>query len=201
MHPTNRSSRRPNRIKDFDYSAVGYYFITITVQNRICLFGKVVDGRMILNDAGNMVNTIWNGIPKYYNVADINPYQIMPNHLHGIIQLAGVGEGPRVLPATNTLPYVKQKPIKQTPCQPLHGRTRGPSPTITIPEIICRFKTLTTRRYINGVNNENWAPFHNHLWQRSFYEHIIRNYHEMVKISQYICNNPKTWQHDPLFHL
>ena len=182
---------------------------------------KVVDGRMILNDAGKMVSTIWDDIPRHYNVADINPYQIMPNHLHGIIQLAGVGEGPRVLPATNTLHYengqtqktpnVFQNRKPQTPCAhqhgrtretsclPQHGRTRGPSPTITIPDVICRFKTLTTRKYINGINTENWMPFHKHLWQRSFYEHIIRDYHEMARISQYIVYNPRIWQDDSLF--
>ena len=183
MQPTNKISRKPNRIKDYDYSAAGYYFITITVQNRMCLFGEVLGGRMILNDAGNMVRSVWNDIPKHYNVADVNPYQIMPNHLHGIIQLAGVGETPCGLPCRNTLhyengqtqktPHIFQNGRQQTPCVHQHGRTRGPSPTITIPDVICRFKTLTTRRYINGVNTENWMPFHKRLWQRSFYERII----------------------------
>ncbi len=89
-------NRRSIRLKGFDYSQAGAYFVTICVQHRKCLFGDVVDGKMILNDAGKMVQTVWDEIPQKYPGVQTNGFVVMPNHIHGIIGL--VGAAPRGRP-------------------------------------------------------------------------------------------------------
>jgi len=81
--------RRSIRLKGYDYSREGAYFVTICGQNRKCLFGEIVNGKMVLNDAGRMVESVWNEIPKYYPGIDIDVCQIMPDHIHGIVVIVG----------------------------------------------------------------------------------------------------------------
>jgi len=88
--------RRSIRLQGYDYSRPGAYFLTICTHNRKCLFGKIVDGEMVLNDAGQMIVTVWNEIPQYYPGVGVDVFQIMPNHIHGIIII--VGAGPRACP-------------------------------------------------------------------------------------------------------
>ncbi len=88
--------RRSIRLKGYDYSSNGAYFITVCTQNRVCLFGDIDQGEMVLNDAGKMVQDIWIEIPEYYDGIEIDTFQIMPNHIHGIIVL--VGAVPRACP-------------------------------------------------------------------------------------------------------
>ncbi|MDD5774046.1 MAG: hypothetical protein PHX78_11330 [bacterium] len=82
--------RRSIRLKDFDYSDGGYYFVTICVNERSYLFGDIVNKKMILNNAGQMIFNIWDEIPKYYDGIDIDEFQIMPNHIHGIVIVGAV---------------------------------------------------------------------------------------------------------------
>ena len=96
-------SRRSIRLKGYDYSQAGAYFVTICTQDRQCLFVNVLDGKMNLNNAGEMINRIWHEIPEYYPGIDIDAYQIMPNHIHGIIMI-GVGAGPRACPPMSHRP-------------------------------------------------------------------------------------------------
>ena len=98
----------------------------------------------------------------------------MPNHIHGIISI--VGANPRGRPNND------------------NGQTHGSAPTLGI--IVQWFKTLTTNYYIKGVKNNNWKPFSGKLWQRNYYEHIIRNDGELNKIREYIKNNPINWEND-----
>ena len=88
-------NRKPNRLRNYDYSQAGYYFVTICTQNKQLLFGKIIDRQMVTNDAGRMVERTWNELPKFYRGIQIDQFQIMPNHLHGIIIIVGtVGTGP-----------------------------------------------------------------------------------------------------------
>ena len=101
-------NRRSIRLKEYDYTQAGFYFITICTQNRIGLFGKIENGEMALNDAGKMIQTAWNEIPIYYNGFDVDEFVVMPNHIHGIIKIKHnnptvdmarpVGAGPRACP-------------------------------------------------------------------------------------------------------
>ena len=77
--------RRSIRVKDYDYSRAGTYFLTMCLQRKRCLFGNVVNGEMMLNDAGKLVQHIWNNLPKRFLSIKLDKYVIMPNHMHGII--------------------------------------------------------------------------------------------------------------------
>ena len=96
--PTDADShhRRSIRLKGYDHTQHGAYFVTICIQDRLCLFGKVADGKMRLNDAGRTVQDAWNDLPHRYRGVDINAFIVTPNHVHGIIIL--VGAGPRACP-------------------------------------------------------------------------------------------------------
>ena len=148
--------------------------MTICAQNRKCLFGEIVNGKMVLNDAGRMVESVWNEIPKYYPGIDIDVCQIMPNHIHGIVVI--VGAGPCACPDT--------------------GQPQGVAPTMSLSDVVHRFKTMTTKRYIDGVKQNGWPTFPGKLWQRGFYERIIRNENELNRIREYIVNNPIRWEFD-----
>ncbi|MFP4040814.1 MAG: hypothetical protein ACLFS7_09760, partial [Desulfosudaceae bacterium] len=127
--------RRSIRLQGYDYSQAGAYFVTICTQNRECLFGDIADGEMRLNDAGQMVQTVWDEIPAHYPGIDIDAFIIMPNHIHGIIVLVGaapcgrpeypgnsVGAGPRGRPAPHACPKQDQS---QGDGQPRDGQPRG----------------------------------------------------------------------------
>lgn len=202
-------NRKSIRLQKHNYAAPGIYFVTICTQNRKCLFGEIMHGRLELNDRGNMVQKTWHEIPKYYSNIDIDVCQIMPNHIHGIIivkstnhLLAPVGANPRVRPNTEISQNVKtpyQKRLAQDT-----GQTQGSAPTVTgkisgLPDIIKRFKSLTTKQYIDGIKRCNWPPFDKRLWQRNYHEHIIRNNDELNKIRIYIKKNPTNWQDDQDF--
>jgi hypothetical protein len=93
-----RHHRRTIRLKGYDYSQPGAYFVTICIQDRAYLFGEIVDGEMRLNDAGRMVHGVWHDMPHHYRGVDIDAFVVMPNHIHGIIIL--VGAGPSACPGT-----------------------------------------------------------------------------------------------------
>jgi len=169
------------RLREYDYSQAGAYFVTICIQNRECLFGEIRDGRMVPNDAGRMIQSSWNELPQHYPGIDIDAFVIMPNHIHGIIVL--VGAGPCACPGNGKLQKNK-------------GQPRGVAPTLFLPDIVHRFKSLTTTRYKNGVAQFDWPPFNGKLWQRNYYEHIIRKEEELNRLWEYIVNNPTQWAFD-----
>ena len=222
-----------NRLSKYDYSQTGYYFVTICLQNRIHLFGEIFNGKMILNDAGEMINRIWSEIPEFYLGININEYVIMPDHLHGIINIQNpigsthvnnpVGTDPRVCPNDKTIcpndkflntgqshqPNTGQshQPNTGQSQQSNLGQSRGIVPTIidtntetptglSVSTVIQRFKSLTTRKYIDGVNQNGWPPFERQLWQRSFHDRIMRNNDELNRIQKYIIENPLKWVKD-----
>jgi|SRR3989338_1623830 len=170
--------RQSMRLKGFDYSQAGAYFVTVCIQNRICLFGKIEGGEIHLNEAGYMVHRIWNELPEKYPGVEIDEFIVMPNHIHGIVVL-NVGAGPCACPDSNK------------------GQPRGVAPTrLSLPDVVHRYKSFTTSEYRIGVEQFNWMPFPCKLWQRNYYEHIIRNDAEMNRIREYILNNPLQWDSD-----
>ncbi len=178
--------RRSIRLKGYDYSRVGAYFVTICAQNKLCLFGDIVDGRMVLNNGGRMVQTVWDELPKYYPSIETDTFQIMPNHIHGIIVIVGASPCacPDPRPGTND-------------GQPrVIGQPRGVAPTLSLPDVVHRFKTMTTKRYADGAKKNGWPPFPRKLWQRNYYEHIIRNESDLNLTRKYIIENPKKWEFD-----
>jgi REP element-mobilizing transposase RayT len=86
----DRQRRRSLRLKGYDYAQAGAYFVTVCTQDRACLFGDIVDGEMRVNEAGRMVQTVWDELPVHYAGVGIDAYVIMPNHIHGVIGLTPV---------------------------------------------------------------------------------------------------------------
>lgn len=174
MVPLNRERhhRHSLRLKGYDYSQVGAYFITICVRNRECLFGEIVNGKMFLNNAGHMVEKWYFELPKKYSDIQCLEYIVMPNHFHCIIQNVGAD--------LHVCPY------------PNKGEHAG-SP---LRNIVQWFKTMTTNDYIRNAKQNGWEPFEGKLWQRNYYEHIIRNETELNALREYIVNNPLKWDED-----
>ncbi|MCF6267379.1 MAG: transposase [Desulfuromusa sp.] len=187
--------RRSIRLSGYDYTSAGFYFITVCVQDRECLLGEIANGEMVLNAAGRMVERIWQELPDNYPGIGIDTYVVMPNHFHGIIVINDdVGAGPRACPGLEPDPRA---------CPDSHGsqgegHPQGGAPTevLSLPDVVHRFKSLTTARYRQGVNHHNWPPFTGKLWQRNYYERIIRNEDELHNTRQYIRDNPMQWEID-----
>ncbi|MGB7291429.1 MAG: transposase [Thermodesulfobacteriota bacterium] len=178
--------RRSIRLKDYDYATAGAYFVTICTQHRECLFGEIVAGVMRLNDAGNMIQGVLSNLFIQYTGIEIDEFIVMPNHIHVIIFLnTDVGAGPSACPQN-----------LGSNIQMLKGQPRGVAPTMSLPDLVHRFKSLTTSRYIHGVKQKVWRPFPGKLWQRNYYEHIIRNEYDLNEIREYIVNNPLKWELD-----
>jgi putative transposase len=173
----NFRGRQSIRLKGYDYSQPGYYCVTICVSHRDLLFGEIARGKITLNDTGSMITEVWSQIPIYYPGNDIDAFVVMPNHIHGII-------------------IVREK-----------GTSRGQSsggiaPTgLPLPEIVQRFKSLTTKRYAEGMKLTGWQPFIKQLWQRNYYERVIRDDLELNALREYILYNPENWEKDEEFIL
>ena len=178
--------RRSVRLKDYDYHQAGAYFVTIVAQDRRCLFGDVVEGKMRLNPAGQMVQTVWDEMPNNYPNVETDLFVVMPNHVHGVIVLEA----------------------SRRACRASGGQPQGVAPTnprsanhdvarsLSLPDVIHRFKTLTTQRYTLGVKEHGWFRFNSRLWQRNYFEHVIRDENSLNRIRQYILDNPAHWECD-----
>jgi putative transposase len=187
-HDPDKHHRRSIRLKGYDYSEAGAYFVTICAQGRECLFGDVVDGEMRLDDAGKMVQDVWNDLPTRYPDVETDEFVVMPNHFHGIIVI--VGAGPCACPGIHDRPEFRT-------AQPQTGQPQGVAPTVlSLPDVVHRFKSFTTAEYRNGIRQKNWPPFNGTLWQRNYYEHIIRSEEKMDRIREYIIVNPMRWADD-----
>jgi len=175
----NIHHRRSTRLSGYDYSQEGWYFVTICTQNRNCLFGEIIKDRMRLNNAGLMVEMWWPKVTDKFPSVRTDECVIMPSHFHGIINIVGA-----------------------VPCgrpEPDNGNNKlGQSHRIapTLGNIVNWFKTMTTNQYIRGVKRNGWPSFPGRLWQRNYYEHIIRSESELNHYRRYITDNPADWQTD-----
>lgn len=166
----NKHHRRSIRLKGYDYSQSGLYFITICVKNNACLFGEIVNGVLLLNDAGKMVETEWTKLPDRFKNIELHEFIVMPNHFHAILEIVGA----TLMDAQNA-----DEPVKKT-----------------VGDMVGAFQSIVTVEYIRGVKNNDWQPFDRKLWHRNYWEHIIRNEQSYQTISEYIINNPLKWDED-----
>ncbi|MDA3798092.1 MAG: hypothetical protein PF692_03320 [Kiritimatiellae bacterium] len=187
---SNIHNRRSIRLKGYDYSRAGLYFITICCQGRECLFGNITDDVMIPNDAGKMIGKLWNEISDDFSNVCLHEYVIMPNHFHGIIEINTVGADSISALSNRMQTEIIRADMESAP-------TMNSAKT-NIPKIIQSFKRHTTIKYIEMVKQNILPPFHKRIWQRNYWEHIIRNENEYYRISKYIINNPITWENDKL---
>ncbi len=183
--------RRTIRLCDYDYAAEGFYFITICVHDRRTLFGTITDDTMHLNDAGRMVEGEFHLLPNRYPHVICHEYVVMPNHFHAIIQIVNDDASPVGAPLVG----VRMNALNE--CS--QGIHKGCPYGVTLGEIVGGFKSITTNAYIRGVEKKGWPPFHTRLWQRNYYEHIIRDQRSHDEIVTYILENPLHWSDDKLY--
>jgi putative transposase len=186
---TGYHNRRSTRLPGFDYSHPGAYFVTVCIHDRKQeFFGNVVGGIMVENDFGNAVRQCWNDLPAHYPHIRLDEFIIMPNHLHGIIVICDsapvVGAG------------LKPAPTKPAPTKPINGMIPHSNPHRGLPEIVRALKTFSARR-INEMRQTPGIP----VWQRNYYDHIIRDAKSHYFIRQYVRNNPANWTADSEHHL
>lgn len=193
----DKHNRRSIRLKDYDYSAAGAYYITMVTHHRECFFGEVVDNEMLLNDAGKMLDKWWCKLQEKFSGIELDEYVIMPNHFHGIIIIANnddnVGAIPRNRPDENAQQTDENKTqTGENTVSPLHI----PNKYDGLGRYISWFKRMTTNEYIRNVKQNDWQAFDGKLWQRNYYEHIIRDEAELNKKRDYITSNPLNWKTD-----
>ena len=173
QHAVPRHNRRSIRLKGYDYSQAGTYFVTLCTRNRECLFGGIVNGEMRLNDAGEIVAHEWIKTAEICDAIELDEWVVMPNHFHGIFILsAAVGA-------------IHESPLHMTVTQRRN---------MAVPKIIGRFKMLSAKR----INELRQTPGEK-LWQRNYWEHVVRNEPELNRLREYIHSNPARWTWDTLY--
>lgn len=230
-------NRRSIRLKGYDYSKEGLYFITFCCQNRANLFGEIITvgadlnvgadlgvcpnegrhgglpepgsnqsggrhgglprpgkfGEMVLNDAGKMIERWYYELENKFPYIKCHEMIVMPNHFHCILEIIPVGADLSVCPNEGRDEGLPEQEL---------GKHRGlPQRELgsKLSSAIQWFKTMTTNEYIRGVKSLNWQSFDRRLWQRNYWEHIIRNEQAYDRISNYIKRNPSKWAEDQLF--
>jgi len=169
------------RLKGWNYSSPGYYFFTVCTKNRACLFGEIVNGKMVPNEYGKILEHCWNDLPNHYPNLKLDQFVVMPDHIHGIIIIVN---------NNNTIVETGLKPVSTgtpgTPKTPnITNKTHG------LFEFIRAFKTFSARR-INEHRQTPGIP----VWQPRFHDHIIRDENELNLIRKYIIDNPANCGND-----
>jgi len=185
--------RRSIRLKEYDYSQPGAYFVTVCTHNRECLFGHIQENVMVMNDAGRMIEKWWQELPRKYPIVDMDAYTVMPNHFHGIVSIVGAVSRDHIEPFSRCCvgAALRGRPEELTTKD--RGQPHRVAPTLG--DMINWFKTMTTNDYIRGKHNQ-WRPFPGKLWQRNYYEHVIWDEHDLNEVREYITNNPAGWDRD-----
>jgi REP element-mobilizing transposase RayT len=186
--------RQSIRLKGYDYSQSGLYFITICCYQRECLFGNIINSQMILNNFGQLIKEEWLKSAEIRKEIELDDFVIMPNHFHGIViinqeinsdfmkndvdfqdnNVGANGRSPLLQQIQSSPPKISMKPK-------------------SISSLIAGFKSATTKK-INVIRNTHQNP----VWQRNYYDHIIRNDESLARIREYVQNNPLSWENDQL---
>ena len=167
--------RHSTRLQNYDYTQPGGYFITIVTFQRDCLFGEIVNGEMQLSDYGKIADECWHAIPEHFPNVELGAYVVMPNHVHGIIVINDCADASA---------SARRGPIYRAPTEQF-----GKPVVASIPTIVRSFKSAVTRRIGRELNVTG-------IWQRNYYEHVIRNHVDWDRIHRYIESNPSRWAED-----
>jgi len=163
--------RHSIRLKGYDYSQTGYYFVTICTRNRECVFSDVVDGKMKLSRIGQLVQIAWNDLLERFHNLELDEFAVMPNHVHGIIIIVEAG-----------LALPNQGAASSAPTKDISTR---------LGDVVRAFKSVSAIN-VNRFLSRLGVP----LWQRNYYEHIIRNEESLNRVREYIETNPLHWELD-----
>jgi REP element-mobilizing transposase RayT len=149
------------------------------------LFGEIVNETIRLNESGHMVERWWFELKHKFPTVETDEFVVMPNHFHGIIVI--VGADLRVGPRPEGITIARQG---------THAAHQGTHTDVPLPTVVQWFKTMTTNEYISGIKTLRWVPFRGRLWQRNYYEHILRDEESLERVRQYITDNPGRWTSD-----
>ncbi len=167
------------RLKDWDYSDEGYYFVTICTKDREHYFGEIFNDQMILNEIGEIAYECWYEIPKHFPFVQLDEFIVMPNHVHGIIIIDHENQcetNPSTVETKNLLSLPECKTVT-------HGTSK------TIGSIIRGLKIGVTKWINDNTNLKN-------IWQSNYYDRIIRDEKELFNVRKYIQDNPLKWNED-----
>jgi REP-associated tyrosine transposase len=192
--------RRSIRLRGHDYSGGGAYFVTCCVEGKECLLGRVVEATLLINECGQVVQRAWDAIPQRFPSLILDAFQVMPNHLHGILVIPGPGLEPSLAAAAGA-PVIHPKPARaESGASP--RRTKGAAVAAwashnredhpALGDVMGAFKSLATiavNRLLSRVGRR--------LLQEDYFEHMIRNRDSLEKIRDYIRTNPARWLEDP----
>ena len=178
----NSSLQNPRslRLREYDYGTSGTYFVTICTSDRISLFGEVDHGNMTLNEFGEIVSACWSDLPHHFPNLQLDCFTVMPNHIHGLIEITDeFSENP-----------VGAQHAAPVPSASAHSSPRNVQPG-SLGAIVRSFKAASSRR----MNLSSSTPGAT-IWQRNYYEHVIRGESELQRVREYIVNNPARWAED-----
>ena len=200
-------SRRALRLKGYDYSRPGFYFLTLCVQNRLNLFGRFTETGLEINDAGKMEERWYFEMQNKYPDIRCHEMVVMPNHFHCIIEITSDAHATDDNAARNGDAHAGA-PLRGRPENTLsenvhsqNAHSYGPDNkkyNATIGDMMDWFKTMTTNEYIRGVKNHGWQQFDGKLWQRNYWDVIIHDDAGLARIANYIVTNPENWLNDRL---
>lgn len=171
-----KHQRRSIRLNGYDYSQPGLYFVTIVAMDRKCLFGDVENEKMVFNDAGKFVQNCWLDIPSHFPNVKLDEFIVMPNHIHGIISIIDDDKTDKSVGAKHFSPLQD-------------NNTTFRSPSKTIGSIVRGLKIGVTKWFRSNTDIHN-------VWQRNYYDHVIRDENDLNHIREYIINNPLQWEMD-----
>jgi REP element-mobilizing transposase RayT len=178
--------RQSIRLKNYDYSQAGAYFVTICAWQRECLFGEIVNGVMVLNDTGRIVAEEWEKTAQIRSNIDLDVFSVMPNHFHAIFLMYDNVGAHCMRPES-----VANATILETNDNRAHVGAPLRRQSGSIGSVFAGFKSATTKQ-INIIRNNPGCP----VWQKNYYERVIRNEEEMSLAREYIVNNPMKWDLD-----
>ena len=190
-------NRKLNRLRGYDYTQDGWYFITICAKNREHFFGKIINGKMYLSAIGKTTKKCWQEIPMHFLDTKLDAFIIMPNHIHGIIVIKNniVVGNKNFCSKTAENETVGNKIVGNKNFCSLQQRSWQTKWARSLSSIVRGFKIGVTKWCReNNINNDDY--YMQFSWQKSFYDHIIRNEKSLFKIREYIINNPLKWEFD-----
>ncbi|MGI8475311.1 MAG: transposase [Thermomicrobiales bacterium] len=203
--------RRSIRLPEYDYAAAGAYSVTICVQGGACVLGEIDGDATALSEVGQVVESWWGSISRRFPTVALDAYVVMPNHVHGILRFgwdeAAIRRGgPPCPPVSSGRRAEVEADGTAVDGVSTAGRVGagtgghggpplrevgGGAPTLG--KVMQWFKSATTRDYGVGVETSGWTPYPGRLWQRSYYEHVVRDEADLERIRAYIAGNPARW--------
>jgi putative transposase len=174
--------RRSIRLKHYDYTQPGAFFVTVVAWRRQMTFGQIHAGELQLSPAGEIVWQVWENLPRHFQNITLGNAMVMPNHFHGIIFINGRGEASAGITCTSPLTHLAD-------ASPIHSPQGTPAGSLRA--IIQNFKSISSRKIAQNMD-KSASP----VWQRNYYERVVRNDDELRQLSEYILNNPLSWDTD-----